>query len=165
MNNNFIEGESPVDNLKHLLIIMRITFCFLFLGILLAQAAPGYSQETELNIDLKTASIQEILAEIESESNFRFIFDSNARKIIGKRVTLSDNTHKIEDILDEILTATGLTYKILDDQVVIYQNEVMQATKEIAKTITQIEQQKKRISGNITDQAGEAKAGRGLKLF
>ena len=76
MNNNFIEGESPVDNLKHLLIIMRITFCFLFLGILLAQAAPGYSQETELNIDLKTASIQEILAEIESESNFRFIFDS-----------------------------------------------------------------------------------------
>jgi type II secretory pathway component GspD/PulD (secretin) len=110
MNNNFIEGESPVDNLKHLLIIMRITFCFLFLGILLAQAAPGYSQETELNIDLKTASIQEILAEIESESNFRFIFDSNARKIIGKRVTLSDNTHKIEDILDEILTATGLTY-------------------------------------------------------
>lgn len=156
MNNNFIEGESPVDNLKHLLIIMRITFCFLFLGILLAQAAPGYSQETELNIDLKTASIQEILAEIESESNFRFIFDSNARKIIGKRVTLSDNTHKIEDILDEILTATGLTYKILDDQVVIYQNEVMQATKEIAKTITQIEQQKKRISGNITDQAGEA---------
>jgi hypothetical protein len=60
MNNNFIEGESPVDNLKHLLIIMRITFCFLFLGILLAQAAPGYSQETELNIDLKTASIQDV---------------------------------------------------------------------------------------------------------
>ena len=156
MNKNFIEGESPVDNLKLLLKTMRVTLCFLFLSVMLSQAATGYSQETKLNINLKSASIQAILSEIESESDFRFVFDSNARKIIGKRVTLSDNSQNIKDILDEILSATGLTYKILDNQVVVYQAEVMPTTAEIVNIVAQIEQQKKKITGNITDQAGEA---------
>ena len=119
MNKISIEGVIPIDNLKHLLKIMRITvFLFLF-SVLFAQASIGYSQSTELKIRLKSASIQEILNEIEKESDYRFVFDSNTKKIVAKTDTLSNNALRIGEILRKVLSNTNMAYKILDNQNVI----------------------------------------------
>ena len=153
MNKISIEGVIPIDNLKHLLKIMRITvFLFLF-SVLFAQASIGYSQSTELKIRLKSAAIQEILNEIEKESDYRFVFDSNTKKIVDKTVTLSN----IEEILREVLSNTNLAYKILDNQIVIYRDETKKVTEDISSLISEIiTQQKQQVSGRITDQNGEA---------
>ena len=157
MNKISIEGVIPIDNLKHLLKIMRITvFLFLF-SVLFAQASIGYSQSTELKIRLKSASIQEILNEIEKESDYRFVFDSNTKKIVDKTVTLSNNALSIEEILREVLSNTNLAYKILDNQIVIYRDETKKVTEDISSLISEIiTQQKQQVSGRITDQNGEA---------
>ncbi|NLD23778.1 MAG: SusC/RagA family TonB-linked outer membrane protein, partial [Bacteroidales bacterium] len=136
---------------------MRITvFLFLF-SVLFAQASIGYSQSTELKIRLKSASIQEILNEIEKESDYRFVFDSNTKKIVDKTVTLSNNALSIEEILREVLSNTNLAYKILDNQIVIYRDETKKVTEDISSLISEIiTQQKQQVSGRITDQNGEA---------
>lgn len=152
-----MEGEYPVDNFKHVLKIMRITFSLLFFGILLAQAAPGYSQRTEMTLHLKSASIKEVCELIEKKSDFRFIFDSNARKVVNKKVNLTDATLGIKEILDEILSDTELTYRILVNQVVIYRDEKKIVSQESEKIVSAKDlQQKKSVTGKITDHNGEA---------
>src|SRR5690554_4934779 len=131
MNKYPIEGEKPVNNFKHALRIMRITLFFLFFGILFSQAANSYSQETSFTLHLKSASIKEICEEIEKKSDFRFIYAGNAKKIVNKKVNLNINSQDIEEILKNILSDSGLAYRILDNQVVIYRDNTKSTPKEI----------------------------------
>ncbi|WP_352422557.1 SusC/RagA family TonB-linked outer membrane protein [Proteiniphilum sp.] len=157
MNKYSIERGKPDNNFKYALKIMRITLFFLFFGILFSQAATGYSQDVELTLNLKSASIKEICEEIEKQSDFRFIFAGNAKKIINKKVDLTANSQDINEILDNILSNTDLKYRILDNQVVIYRDDTKIIPKEIEEIVSEliIQQQKKQITGKITDQNGE----------
>ena len=147
----------PVDNFKHLLKIMRLTICFLFLGFLISQASPGYSQETEFTLNFTSASIQDVLTKIESESSYRFIFDGYAKKVVDKKVRVSVDSQNLEEILTDILSDTQLSYRILDDQVVIYRDEEKVISTDSEKIVTeQNVQQKRKVSGTITDKNGEA---------
>ncbi len=158
MNKYSIGRRKPVNNFKHTLKIMRITLFFLFFGILFSQAANSYSQETSITLHLKSASIKEICEEIEKKSDFRFIFAGNAKKIINKKVNLTANSQDIVEILKNILSNTQLTYRILDNQIVIYRDNSKIIPKGIEGIVTEliIQQQKKQISGRIIDKDGES---------
>lgn len=158
MNKYPIEGEKPVNNFKHALRIMRITLFFLFFGILFSQAANSYSQETSFTLHLKSASIKEICEEIEKKSDFRFIYAGNAKKIVNKKVNLNINSQDIEEILKNILSDSGLAYRILDNQVVIYRDNTKSTPKEIEDIVPEltVQQQKKTVTGRITDNNGES---------
>lgn len=150
MNKYAIEGKKTVNNFKHALKIMRITLFMLFFGILFSQAATSYSQGAELTLNLKSGSIKEICEEIEKKSDFRFIFAGNAKKIINKKVDLTTSANNIEEILENILSNTELTYRILDNQIVVYQDNSKSTPKEVGSQQI-IQQQKKQISGIIID--------------
>jgi len=60
-------------------------------------------------------------------------------------VKVSADSQSLEEILNQILFNTDLSYKILDDQVVIYRDETKTITAENEKDITeQVTQQKGR---------------------
>lgn len=156
-----IEGKETVNNFKHALRIMRITLFMLFFSILFSQAATGYSQDVELTLNLKSASIKEICEEIEKKSDFRFIFAGNAKKIINKKIDLTADSQDINEILDNMLSDTDLNYRILDEQVVIYRDNTKIIPKEVVKIVSELigQQQKKEITGTIIDKEGEAVIG------
>ena len=156
MNKYAIVGKNPVNNFKHTLKIMRITLFMLFFGILFSQAATGYSQGIELTFNLKSASIKEVCEEIETNSNFRFIFAGNAKKSIQRKVDLNVNSQNIEEILDKILTNTDLAYNIIENQIVIYREEKKMTPKEIEKLIPEVSvKQQNVVQGKVTDQQGD----------
>lgn len=157
MNKYYIVGKNPVNNFKQTLKIMRITLFLLFFGILFSQAATGYSQDVELTLNLNSTSIKKICEEIEKQSDFRFIFAGNAKKIINKKVDLTTNSKNIEEILDNILSSTQLTYRILDNQIVVFLDGSKNVQKEIETIVSEliIQQQKKQITGKVTDEQGE----------
>jgi TonB-linked SusC/RagA family outer membrane protein len=156
MNKYSIERENPVNNFKLALKTVKITNLFLFFCILFLEATTSYSQ-VELTHNLKSASIKEICEEIENKSNYRFIFAGNVKKVINKKVNLATNSQDINEILDIILSNTYLAYKILDNQVVIYRDETKNIPEEIKEIIPEllIQQQKKQITGRVTDAQGE----------
>lgn len=158
MNKYSIEGDNPFNNLKHILKIMRVTLFFLFFGILFSQATTDYSQEAKLNLEMKSTSIKKVCEEIEKRSDYRFIFAGNTKKIITKKVNLSVNSQNIESVLDNILSDTELTYIISGNQVAIFRDEAKVITEDIHEIISEItvQQQKKSITGTITDTDGEA---------
>src|SRR5690554_2864215 len=156
MNKYTIEGKKPLNNLKHIQKIMRITLFMLFFCVFFSQAAGSYSQETTFTMSVKSTSIKEICEELESNSNYRFIFAGNAKTIINKRVSLTANSENLEEILQSILSSTGLSYRILENQVVIYQEDLQTTSKEIEKVISDLTvQQQSTVRGKVVDQEGE----------
>lgn len=91
-----IEGREPLNNLKQTLKIMRITLLLLFFCVLFSYADGSYSQEKKFTISVKSTSIKEICEELENNSNYRFLFAGNAKKIIKKRVNLTADSENIE---------------------------------------------------------------------
>jgi TonB-linked SusC/RagA family outer membrane protein len=151
-----IEGREPLNNLKQTLKIMRITLLLLFFCVLFSYADGSYSQEKKFTISVKSTSIKEICEELENNSNYRFLFAGNAKKIIKKRVNLTADSENIEEILKSILSDTGLSYRILEDQVVIYQDELENSSKETGKRIPDFAvQQQGTVRGKVVDQKGE----------
>ncbi|MDD3909525.1 MAG: SusC/RagA family TonB-linked outer membrane protein [Proteiniphilum sp.] len=135
---------------------MRTTLFLLFFCILFSQAADSYSQETSFTLDLKSTSIKEICEELEKKSDFRFIFAGNVKTILKKKVNLTVDSKNIEEILNSILSNTNLVYKILEDQVVIYQDDEEDTSKEIEKILSELTiQQQSTVKGKVVDQQGE----------
>lgn len=157
MNKYTIE-EDQLNNFKHAQRIMRITLFFLFLSILLSQAANSFSQETEFSLHLKSATIKEVCKELERKSDFRFIFAGNISKATNKRVNIDINSQHIEKILDELLSDTELSYRILDNQVAVFRDKNKKhesKTENISSEQTTQQQQKKQITGRVLDEQGE----------
>src|SRR5690554_6901519 len=108
MDNNYIGSLKTSGNLKHVLKIMRTTLFFLFFSILFSSAADSYSQI--LNLELKSTTIKEVCREIERNSDYIFVFSDNVEERIDASVDISVNTTDINEILDLVLSETGLTY-------------------------------------------------------
>jgi len=149
MNKHSIEGRKPLNNFQHCLKIMRITLSFLFFCILFSSASNSYSQK--FTIKSKTASIKEVCKEIEKGSDYVFIFSDNCEKLIDKQVNVEANSKNVTEILDELLFDTGLIYKILDKQIVIYKYTDDTPFIDVAQPDINVMQQpaKKQITGKV----------------
>ncbi len=161
MNKFSIDGESPLNNLKQALKIMRITLFLLLFGFLYVQASGSYSQESHFSINVKSASIKEICEELERKSDFRFIFAGNAQTLSKKIIDKEIVSQNIEEIMDIMLADTGFTYSIIENQVVIYHKNEKNSSDERERIISNIasQQQKNSVKGTVTDQEGEPLAG------
>ena len=155
MNKYAIKGVISFDNYHRILKIMKITAVFLFLGIFFAHAGTGYSQGTKLTLNLRSATIREVCEQIENQSNFIFVFSDNAENAFIKKINISANSENIEEILKEVFSSTGLTYKILDKQVVVYHNNEKKTEIIVEPSPTPQQEQTKTITGKVTDPQGE----------
>lgn len=159
MENNYIGSLKTSDNLKHILKIMRTTLFFLFFSILISTAADSYSQK--FNLAMKSTSIKEVCREIEQNSNYIFVFSDNVDERTEVSVDISVSTTDINEILDLVLSKTGLTYSIIDKQIVVYKSdEISSVTTSKNLDIDEIQQStKKRITGKVIDAEGETVIG------
>lgn len=159
MNKHSIEGESTLCYFKRIQKIMRITLFFSFLSILLINAETSYSQGTKLSLNLNSTSIKEVCNEIENKSDFIFVFSDNSERLINKKTNVKANSEEIEDILTSLFSDTGLSYKILDRQIVVYESSAVSARNAAeSKTAVSVSQQpsKKQVTGKVVDNNGEA---------
>ena len=126
-----------------LLVAMKATIFILLISITQVFAVSTYSQNTRLNLSLKNTSIREVIKEIEQQSEFYFIYDATVVNV-EKQVNVEFKDKLITDVLDEILVASNIEYKIKDRQI------ALTAKKEVNDI-----QQEKTITGKVTDSSGE----------
>ena len=161
MNNNYIGEKKSPNNSKHILRIMRITVFLLFLSIMFSHAATSHSQEAMLSLELKSTTIREACREIEKQTGLLFVFADNTEETIAESVNIRANNEPISTILDNLFANTKLKYKILDKQIVIFKDETKAIVPSgvIEPTEQVIQQQKRTITGRITDNNGETVIG------
>jgi len=113
--------------------------------------AKSWSQQTDLKLDYKNATIKQVLNNIEDQSNYDFIYNNNDFNV-ERKVDIIINDGSIQEILDRLLEKTGMGYKIMDHVIIISPKEVNNFSK--------IEDQaKKTITGKVTDSNGSSLPG------
>jgi len=144
---------------KKLTLAMKLTFLAFFMGMM-SLSASTYSQATKLTLQMKNVSIVEVFEQIESQSEFVFIYKNDAVDL-EKRFDIDFNEMDIESILHEIFKDTNTKFDIEDRQIVITKEIV--APKQVTSDVesdTKIEQpQRKEITGTIVDKNGSALPG------
>ena len=113
MNKNSIEETGYLNNLKHVLIIMRITLFLFFFCILCVSASNSYSQKLTIKHD--ATSIKRVCEEIEKNSDYIFVFSDNREKILDEKALplITVNQPNIQVIQQP--TKKQITGKVLDE--------------------------------------------------
>jgi len=135
MNKSSIEETGYLNNLKHVLKIMRITLFLLFFCILFSSASNSYSQK--ITIKSGTTSIKRVCEEIEKNSEYIFVFSDNCEKLLDKKVNVDANSKNVTELLNALFSNTNLTYTILDKQIVVYESKENNPVKEVERIVSE----------------------------
>ncbi len=95
----------PPDNLK-----MKLTTILLIISLFKINANT-YSQHTKVSLNMNNASLIQVFDEIESQSDFRFLY--NHKKIdVNRKVSLLVEKQPISEVLDKIFADARISYAI-----------------------------------------------------
>ena len=120
--------------------------CFLLLGIDYSFASyNNYSQFKTLSVSMSNSTLREVLKTIEKSSQFVFFYLDDAVNL-ERKVSIDSKNKNIEEILSELFEGTSCTYRISDRQIFISGK---------APASTEQQQNKRKISGRVTDIKGE----------
>lgn len=142
--NHFLTTLKPVR-------IVGIGLILLSGASMTMHAEGSYAEQTELSFVVNDRSIEEVLTEIESKTEFHFLF-SDQTLDISKRVNISIENKKITEILDVLFKNTDVVYTLMDKHIVL-----SKASKEEKRAaINNVKQQtQKKIAGKVIDEKGE----------
>ena len=126
--------------------VLGLFLCFLLLGIDYSFASyNNYSQFKTLSVSMSNSTLREVLKTIEKSSQFVFFYLDDAVNL-ERKVSIDSKNKNIEEILYELFEGTSCTYRISDRQIFISGK---------APASTEQQQNKRKISGRVTDIKGE----------
>ncbi len=110
------------------LITLILTVCVVHIS------ANSYSQSQKISMNVKNYPLEKVFQEIEKQTNFRFLY--RMENVENKIADLTADNSTLEQILDKLLNNRDITYKILDNNlIVITPSEKLQANKITGKVI------------------------------
>ncbi len=126
--------------------IMKLTFLLMLISLTTVFANDSYSQSTRLTLSVKGLSLENFLAKIEEQSEFRFFYTGNID--VDRKVTGNFRNEKITEILEKVSKAAGIRYEVMGRQIVL---SPAVAEKDYLISV----QQQKTVSGKVTDSGGQ----------
>lgn len=148
MNKNHDIGfllPKKIINLTFIL-FMRVFILVLYLGLTSIYANVAKAQN-EISVKVQGASLQKLFTTIQQKSDYVFFYNDDLLSSV-KKVSI-DQYATVPEILDAALYNTGLTYTIIDKQIVIKKN----------KKIQQQVQEEYEVKGIVTDKTGNPLVG------
>ncbi len=86
-------------------------------------AGSSYAQSTRLSLELSNATISDVFASVEKNSEYRFFYSDAIRLELHRNVDVNIKHRTIDQILSEVLKDTNLSYILNDRQVMIVRKE------------------------------------------
>lgn len=117
MKKNQTHDLSWRERLLKTCLIMKFVVLLLFVSTLHLSASV-YSQEARVTVHLQDASFEDVVKVLENSTNFTFLYrDHQVAQI--KNLNLQYTNADIKVILDVCLKGSGLTYRLVDNTIVI----------------------------------------------
>ncbi|MBI9064733.1 MAG: hypothetical protein JEZ14_22295, partial [Marinilabiliaceae bacterium] len=133
-------GTSKFEKVMRLMLIFVVVVYF--------QATAGtYSQTQKVDLKLKNASLTEALKIIQQSTGVDIYFQSEMMPE-ARNITVDKTDASVTEVLSELLSNTGLTFKMIDDNVVIVPIQSV-------GQLTEAGQVQYAIKGMVTDDKGE----------
>ena len=115
-----------------LLLLMKFTIALLLFASLHV-SAKTYSQD-RITLRLQSAELKTALKQIEKKTMYRFLYNDDVVSA-NRKVSIDANNALVTEVLDGMLTETTLTYKVLENNLVVItqKNIVLQETRVTGK--------------------------------
>ncbi len=124
---------------------MRIT-TFLFLVCVFCSFAENtHSQNARVSINQRNASLDKIINEIESQTDYLFIYNNEID--VTRKVSVKAKNKPVVEVLNNLLADTDVRYVLEGTHIVL--------SKEPKEEITTVLQQTRKITGTVQDANGE----------
>lgn len=134
-------------HLRKIWMTMKLTIVIFFLAVAGIMASETYSQTARLTLQLKDATVREVLSKIEDNSEFFFLYNSKLVDV-DRKVSVEVSDQMIDQILTDLFRETDVVYAVVDRQIVL-------TNKANQSGFVQIEsQQPGKITGKVTDPSG-----------
>ncbi len=133
------------NNLK-----MKLSLILILLSIMQAFPYEGYAQQ-KVTFNLKDVTIKQVLNEIKSQTDFKFLYRNDDINIKNK-ISFEAENETTQDVLNRLFQNTLIEYKIIEKQIVL------------TKKMLSFKVQKKEIRGIITGSDGEPLPGASIVL-
>ncbi|HLO58427.1 MAG TPA: SusC/RagA family TonB-linked outer membrane protein [Bacteroidales bacterium] len=98
-------------------------------------SASVYSQKTTMSFTMTDKSVKEVLDFIQEKTEFRFFYNEDFTDL-NRKVSLDLKETGIEDILDTLLSASDVTYKVLDNNLIVITPKSLVQQQTITGTVT-----------------------------
>ena len=140
-------------HLRKIWMTMKLTMVLFFLAITQMMASEAYSQTTKMTLQLKDATVKEVLNRIEEKSEFFFLYNSKLVDV-DRKVSVDVNDQKISEVLNDLFRETDVVFTVVDRQIVLT-NKADQTSLELLGS----QQTGKKITGKVTDSSGASLPG------
>jgi TonB-linked SusC/RagA family outer membrane protein len=125
--------------LKKLLVIMKLTIFLVVFTVLQTLAITGSSQSSGLTLNIKQTKVEQILLQIENQSNYVFLYNKDLIDV-DKVASINVKGASVDEVLGILFEGSNVNYKQVGRQIVLS---------------PAFSQQQKKISGKVTDNKGE----------
>lgn len=131
--------------IKRLMRVMKLSVLLLLIGFL-QLSANTYGQKEKLTLKMQDVTAQEVFKQLEKQAGLKFFYQDEQLNKIG-HVSVNASNQSLNDVLSEMLDHTGLTYKLIDNHVIILAAESVGNKGSIQSQLT--------IKGSVTDKNGD----------
>ena len=161
MKKNFDLWVHSHPALKKLIMELKIAILIIVVSVSNVFAAPTYSQVAKVSLNMKNKSLEQVMDEIERQSEFYFIF--NQKQIdVNRIVNIQVENKLITDVLPELFNGTNVNYAVFDRKILLTTDPLGMRSLAIALGT---KYQQISISGTITDAStGEVMAGVNIQV-
>ena len=134
------------NSIKDFFRIMRISLFLLFVCVFQLMATDTEAQNAVINIRQNSLSIKQLIKEIEKQTDYLVVF-RNQDVDVNKVVSFQQRFGTVSDYLNQVCENMGLGY--------VFENNYIT----LSPKVNAVNQDKKKITGKVTDQNGEAVIG------
>ncbi|MDD4514048.1 TonB-dependent receptor [Massilibacteroides sp.] len=131
---------------KKIIHIMKLWTVFTFVCVLQLYAVNTYSQKTTVNIQKNSLTLNELITEIEKQTDYLFIF-SKEDIDLNRQVTINGKNHDVVSILADVFNKSDIDYTLNNTYISLRKKELVETSLP--------QQEKKTLTGKIVDPNGE----------
>jgi TonB-linked SusC/RagA family outer membrane protein len=152
MKNNLEKnGDVLLKQIKKISRIMKMTFLMLLLIMTGVCAIETHSQVAKVSITLESAPCQEVLSAIELQTDYLFVYEKSEIDL-NKRVTVNARNQTVVEVLNTIFQQTDVVYAMEGNNIML----MKKSENGLIRLPERGQQQDgRRITGTVTDAAGE----------
>lgn len=140
---------APHCSFSKMLLLMKMTAAIILLTAFQVSARIGNAQNVTLQ--LKQVEIPKVFRAIEKQSPYRFLYNYDL-PALQQKVDINVQNAPITAVLNNVLTNSGLSYKIMNNSLVVVMSSQAPETAE------------KRITGKVVNEKGEPMSGVSVKI-
>jgi TonB-linked SusC/RagA family outer membrane protein len=137
MNKHSISGSKneKISRFNTIFNKMKVTFVLLFMSIGLLYAGDSYSQKARVSIKQRKAPLENVLNEIEKQTDYLFLYNGDEVDV-SRKVSVNAKEKPVSDVLQDILAGMSVNFIMEGSHIILTKSGYKSYKEETAAILT-----------------------------